>query len=96
MNVHRQARTTPKIREEIHASKGHMTLDEAAKHFNVSRSTIIKWCNRDSFEDRSHRPKTLRTCLNETQEAIVVTLRRSLILTVDDFETRLIINYFVK
>jgi len=60
MNVHSQARTTPKIREEIRASKEHMTIDEAAKHFNVSRSTIIKWRNRDSFEDRSHRPKTLR------------------------------------
>jgi len=84
MNVHSQARTTPKIREEIRASKGHMTIDEAAKHFNVSRSTIIKWRNRDSFEDRSHRPKTLRTSLNATQEAIVVELRRSLLLTVDD------------
>ena len=84
MNVHSQARTTPKIREEIHASKGCMTIDEAAKHFNVSPSTIIKWRNRDSFEDLSHCPKTLRTSLSKPQEAIVVELRRSLLLTVDD------------
>jgi len=84
MNVHRQTCTTPKIHVAIHASKGRMTLDEAAKHFNVSRSTIIKWRSRDSFEDRTYRPKTRRTRLNEKQEAIVVTLRRSLLLTVDD------------
>ena len=43
MNIHRNARTAPKIREEIHASKGHMTIHDAVKHFNVSRNTIIKW-----------------------------------------------------
>ncbi|MGV6852574.1 MAG: hypothetical protein ACWA5R_10420, partial [bacterium] len=40
--------------------------------------------NRDSFGDRSHRPKTLRTSRNETQGAIVVELRCSLLLMVDD------------
>ena len=34
MNIHSQARTTPKIREEIRASQGRLTLEEAAKHFN--------------------------------------------------------------
>ena len=57
MNIHSQARTTPKIREEIRASKGRLTLEEAAKHFNVSRSTILKWRKRESVEDRSHRPR---------------------------------------
>jgi transposase InsO family protein len=84
MNIHSQARTTPKIREEIRASKGRMTLDEAAEHFNVSRSTILKWRNRESVEDRSHRPKQIQTALTPIQEDIVVLLRRSLLLTVDD------------
>ncbi len=28
MNVHSKAHTTPKIREEIRASKGHITVDD--------------------------------------------------------------------
>lgn len=84
MKIHSQARTTPKIREEIHASKGIMTIDEAVAHFNVSRSTIIKWRSRDSFEDRSHRPHTSHTALSPIQEEIVVQIRRSLLLVLDD------------
>ena len=84
MNIHSQARTTPKIREEIRASKGHMTIEEAASHFNVSRGTIIKWRKRDDFQDKSHRPNTLHTALSPIQEEIVVILRRNLLLTIDD------------
>ena len=94
MNIHSQARTTVKIREEIHVSKGQMTIDEAASHFNVSRSTIIKWRQRDSFEDRSHRPHTLHTALTSVQEEIVVELRRSLLLTVDDL--LVVVREFIK
>ena len=39
MNILSQERTTPKIRKETRASKGHMTIEEAAQHFNVSRGT---------------------------------------------------------
>ena len=84
MNIHSQARTTPKIREEIHASKGQMTIAQAVSHFNVSRGTIIKWRKRDSFADRSHRPHQLHTALSPLQEDIVVMLRRTLLLTIDD------------
>lgn len=94
MNIHSEARTTLKIREEIHASKGHMTLDVAAKHFNVCRSTIMKWRSRDSFEDRSHRPHQLYTSLTSVQEDIVVALRRALLLTVDDL--LVVVREFIK
>lgn len=94
MNLHSQARTTPKIREEIKASKGKMTIDEAARHFNVSRSTIIKWRSRDSVEDRSHRPHTLQTSLTPTQEVVVVQLRCSLLLTTDDL--LVVVREFIK
>lgn len=84
MNIHSEARTTLKIREEIHASQDTMTIEQAARHFNVSRDTIRKWRQREQFGDRSHRPHQMHTSLNETQEAIVVMLRRSLLLTLDD------------
>ena len=84
MNIHSESRTTPKIREEIHSSKGMMTIDAAARHFNVSRGTIIKWRQRDQFEDRSHRPHQLHTSLSSAQESIVVMIRRLLLLPLDD------------
>ena len=84
MNIHSQARTTAKIREEIHANAENLTLLDAAKHFNMSRSTIIKWRKRDAFGDLSHKPHTLHTAMSPVQEDIVVILRRSLLLTLDD------------
>ncbi|PID49896.1 MAG: hypothetical protein CR991_04225, partial [Proteobacteria bacterium] len=54
------------------------------QHFNVSRDTIRKWRQRDQFEDRSHRPHHMNTSLNHIQEAIVLMLRRSLLLALDD------------
>ena len=94
MNIHGQARTMPKIRAGIKASQGRMTLEEAAAHFNVSRATILKWRQRDRFEDRSHRPHQLQTALTPVQEAVVVLLRRSLLLTVDDL--LVVVREFIK
>jgi transposase InsO family protein len=94
MNIHSEVRTTPKIREEIKASKGKMTLKEAANHFNVSRATIIKWQSRDSTANRSHRPHKLHTALTPVQEEIVVMLRRSLLLPVDDL--LVVVREFIK
>lgn len=51
MKIHSEARTTPKTRKDIYDSQGSMTLTEAEAHFNVSRATILKWRNRESFED---------------------------------------------
>ena len=68
-----------------------MTLKEAAKHFNVSRATIIKWQGRDSTADRPHH---LHTALTPIQEEIVVALRRPLLLPVDDL--RVVVREFIK
>lgn len=84
MAIHSESRITPEIREEIHSSKGLMTIDAAARHFNVSRGTIIKWRKRNQFNDRSHRPHQLHTALSADQEDIVVILRRLLLLPLDD------------
>jgi transposase len=51
--IHCQARTTPKIRQEI---KGFGLSDrEAARVFNISRATAAKWLKRDDVQDRLHR-----------------------------------------
>ena len=80
--IHKQARTTPLLREEIRDSS--LSERALAEKYNVSRSTVRKWKQRDTTEDRSHRPHRLHTALTPAQEAIVVELRRTLLLTTDD------------
>ena len=94
--IHPQARTTPKIRQEIKDSG--LSDREAAKVFGITRATAAKWLKRDNVQDRSHRAHTLHTTLHTTlsaaQEAIVLALRQSLYLPLDDllFVTRQHIN----
>jgi transposase InsO family protein len=90
--IHPQARTTPKIRQEIKDSG--LSDREAAKVFNITRATAAKWLKRDDVQDRSHRAHTLHTTLTATQEAVVLSLRQTLYLPLDDllFITRQYIN----
>ncbi|MEW6037697.1 MAG: IS481 family transposase [Pseudomonadota bacterium] len=80
--VHPCARTTPAVRKELQASTiGSRTL---AQQYGLARATVQKWRRRNSVEDASHRPHTLHTTLSPAQEAIVVYLRQTLLLPLDD------------
>ena len=81
--VHPQARTTPRTRGEMQAAEA-TPLKELAQRYNVTPATARKWRHRDSVEDRSHRPHRLCTTLTPAQEAIVLELRRTLLLPLDD------------
>jgi transposase InsO family protein len=59
-------------------------LAEVAQRYNITRDTVRKWRGRDDMQDRSHRPHKLSTTLTPAQEAIVVELRRTLLLPLDD------------
>jgi predicted XRE-type DNA-binding protein len=74
--IHPQARTTPKIRQEIKDSS--LSDRQAAEVFNITRATAKKWLTRDDVQDRSHRAHTLHTTLSAAQETIVLALRQSL------------------
>ena len=82
VRLHKKARTTPAIRAELQNS----TLSERklAALYGISRSTVRKWKYREDVCDRSHRPHNLRTTLTPAQEAVVVELRRTLLLPLDD------------
>ena len=80
--VHSQARTTPRTRAEMQASG--CKLSELAERYNVSVVTARKWKNRDSVQDRSHRPNNLATTMTPAQEAVVVELRKMVLLPLDD------------
>ena len=81
-NIHPQARTTPRTREEIRQSEE--PVRALAAQFNLNVATVRKWKSRDDTQDRSHRPHTLQTTLSPAQEIIVVALRTTLLLPLDD------------
>jgi len=70
IHLHKQARTTPKVRAAIQASDEVGTV--LAERFGVTPQTIYKRCKRDSVEDRSHTPHRLQTALTPAQEAVAV------------------------
>lgn len=82
ISLHKRARTTPAIRAEIAASS--QSVSKLAKVYGVTEMTIRKWKSRDDFNDRSHCPHRLQTRLNPAQEAVVVHLRQTLLLPLDD------------
>jgi len=55
-----------------------------AGRYGISGQTVWKWRNRDLTEDRSHRPHRLQTALTPAQEAVAVSLRKTLLLPLDD------------
>ena len=81
--VHARARTTPRTRAEIQSSEG-TSQRGLAERYNVTVSTVRKWQRRDQVQDLSHRPHRLSTTLTLGQEAVVVELRRMLLLPLDD------------
>lgn len=82
VRLHKNATTTPKTRGMIQASDLPMTV--LAERLGVTVETIARWKHRDSVEDRTHTPHRLQTTLNAEQEAIVLVLRKTLGLSLDD------------
>ena len=82
IRLHKNAKTTPAIRDYIRTcGKPVKTL---AKELNLHVETVRKWRNRETSEDASHQPHHLQTTLSRAEELIVIELRRTLLLTLDD------------
>jgi transposase InsO family protein len=82
IQLHKNARTTPATRREMQETD--LSERKLAEKFNVSRGTARKWKNRDSVEDKSHRPKHIKSSLSELQQSIIVMIRTTLLLPIDD------------
>jgi beta-lactamase class D len=82
LNLHANATTTPKTRAYIQRSK--KSAAQLAAELGVSETTIYRWRDRTTVEDRSHRPKNLVTSLSAVEERAVCELRTSLQLPLDD------------
>jgi transposase InsO family protein len=82
LKLHANATTTPKTRAYIRKSTA--SVADLALELGVNEATIRRWRGRNSLADRSSRPHRLNTSLSAEAEALVIELRRSLALPLDD------------
>jgi len=82
LRLHKNARTTPRTRAEIQASTE--PVAKLAVRYGVAEDTVRRWKGRTTTEDASSRPRELHATLSAAQEEIVVELRRTLRLPIDD------------
>jgi transposase len=82
IKLHANATTTPANRKLIQASAD--SVPELAERFGVNESTIRRWQGRTSVDDRSSRPHTLQTNMSVEEEALIVELRTTVRLSLDD------------
>ncbi|MCW5235879.1 IS481 family transposase [Verminephrobacter eiseniae] len=80
--LHKNARTTPAVRAEIAASS--QSASVLAQRYGITEQTVYKWKKREVFGDRSHTAHRLQTVLTPAQQTVVVHLRRTLLLPLDD------------
>lgn len=76
------ATTTPKIRAYIQRSD--LPVSVLAHELGVSESTVRKWQKREDTDDASHTPHRIPTTLSPEEEYVVVELRKTLCLPLDD------------
>ena len=84
IQLHKNARTTPAIRLELQSQPESVSDRELAEAYHLNRHTVAKWRQREGVEDASHRPQRLHATLSTAQEAVVVALRETLPLPLDD------------
>ena len=81
--LHGSARTTPRVRAELQASKEKTSV--LAERYGLSRTTVTKWRGRTSTADEPMGPHDPRsTVLTLIEEAVIVEFRRRTLLPLDD------------
>ena len=82
LKLHANATTTPRIRAYIQNSQASNAA--LARELGIHSRTVARWKARRDVGDRSNRPHRLTTTMTEWEEALIVELRRSLALPLDD------------
>ena len=86
--LHGSARTTPRARAELQASRG--STRALAARFGLNPKAVAKWRRRTTTSDLSIGPCRPRSSvLTEVEEAMVVEFRRRTLLPLDDVLGRL-------
>ena len=82
LRLHANATTTPRTRAYIQKSAA--SNSALARELGIHSRTVARWKARQDTTDRSPRPHRLNTSLTPWEEALVVELRRTLALPLDD------------
>ena len=82
IHLHKQATTTPKTRAAIQASAEPASV--LAERYGITEPTVYKWRHSSTVLDRSHNPHRLQTTLTPAQEAVAVSLRKNLQVSLDN------------
>lgn len=82
ISLHKNATTTPAIRQLIQNSTG--SIKSIANKFNISIVTARKWRSRQTIFDASHVPKNMNKSLSDPQEELVLAIREILRISIDD------------
>jgi transposase-like protein len=61
-----------------------LSTNELAELYHVSTNTVIKWKNRDEFEDKSSRPDTIHYALTPIEKEVIRAVRVSTWCALDD------------
>lgn len=81
--LHGSARTTPRVRAELQASKAKTSV--LAKLYGLSRTTVTKWRSRSTTADAPMGPREPHsTVLTQVEEAMIVAFRQRTLLPLDD------------
>jgi transposase InsO family protein len=82
LKLHANATTTPRTRAYIQQS--HASNTALARQLGIHSRTVARWKSRQDVADRSTRPQRLATTMTAWEEGLIVELRRSLALPLDD------------
>ena len=82
LKLHANATTTPRIRSYIQKSTA--SNSALARELGIHSRTVARWKTRPDVVDRSTRPHRLATTISPWEEALILELRRSLALPLDD------------
>ncbi|MGB1043170.1 MAG: DDE-type integrase/transposase/recombinase [Tenacibaculum sp.] len=79
---HANAKTNSHIRSAINTSD--LPLNKLSEKYNISLPTVRKWKRREILTDRSSVPKNIKYTLSDIQQSILVALRKSTWLPLDE------------
>jgi len=82
LKLHANATTTPRIRSYIQKSPA--SNSALARELGIHSRTVARWKGRPDVVDRSTRPHRLATTISPWEQALILELRRSLALPLDD------------
>lgn len=82
VKLHKNSKTTYRIRQEIKSSKE--SIASLARKYSLDWKTVKKWKQSEGIEDKTSRPKRLRTDLTKQEEDLICFHRKQFKATIEE------------